>query len=302
MESIFHLIEHLDFVSILFWASLILVMKFFSFFIAILMKIVWLKKLGFSRSEVLVLFLDRKSDFDLNLYLEKSSDLSIRMVDAIARKFTHFFHMLATLLIANCFISNSSLAGVSVILASLTSSLFLLYLYSKNTLLARISFGATARIRDGQQARKNYLVAQCLGFVCSIFVGTVVFLVLLSEQGISNHFLVIFSYFIFLPVSVGDALGEIVGSFSKQNIPVKGIGEINRKSTTGTIAVFLGSFVSLVWVTYVFHLSLNYYFLALLVSTATTIVELKSPRSTDSFFIPAVNTLICLAWYLFLIA
>ena len=237
-RNISSLLEHFDGISILFWLSLILMAKFFVFFLSAILKMVWLERLNFSKTEIVFFFSQRKTNFDLNSYIQKSSDRSLRLVDAIPRKLTHFFSSLANLLIVHHFIVSSALAGVSIALASLTFSVILLFLYSRDTLLARIIFGATSRIRDGKEGRKNYLVAQWLGFFCSIFVGGVVLFHLSYKGGISDQTLIILSYFVFLPMSVGDALGEIVGSFAKQNIPVKGIGEINRKSVVGTIAVF----------------------------------------------------------------
>jgi dolichol kinase len=90
-------------------------------------------------------------------------------------------------------------------------------------------------------------------------------------------------------------LGEIIGTtWGKQKLKVWGIGQINRKSILGTVAVFLGGFVPLLIIVFFNALSWQWYWLCLALSATTTIIELVAPRGTNNFFIPVVNSIICL--------
>ncbi len=107
--------------------------------------------------------------------------------------------------------------------------------------------------------------------------------------------LAFFSFFIFLPLTIGDASGEIIGTiWGKQKLNVWGIGEINRKSVLGTFAVFLGSLLPLLLIVFYNGLPWEWYLMCLSIALTTTIVELIAPRGTDNFCIPVGNALICL--------
>ncbi len=49
-----------------------------------------------------------------------------------------------------------------------------------------------------------------------------------QSMGVSGTTIITLGQFIYIPLAIGDALGEIIGSlWGKQNIRVIGIGEIN---------------------------------------------------------------------------
>lgn len=160
-------------------------------------------------------------------------------------------------------------------------------------------YGATSRIRDGVDGRKNSFVAR----LCFIHLLPLAFIEYIAKQIVGNdNNLIFFSFFIFLPLTVGDALGEIIGTvWGKQRIRVWGIGEINRKSVLGTVSVFLGSLVSLLLIVILKGLSFQLWLLSFVVSVTTTLIELFAPRGTDNFFIPVVNALVCLMFLVFYI-
>jgi len=55
-----------------------------------------------------------------------------------------------------------------------------------------------------------------------------------------------FPQVVLLPLTFGDALGEVIGTpFGRHRFKVRGLGEINQKSLEGCVAVFLGSLVPL---------------------------------------------------------
>jgi dolichol kinase len=111
----------------------------------------------------------------------------------------------------------------------------------------------------------------------------------------NSHNLLFFPAFVFLPLTIGDALGEIIGTiWGKQKLRVWGIGQINRKSLLGTMAVFLGSLLPLMFIVVSASLSLKWWVLCFCVAITTTVIELIAPRSTDNFFIPVGNALVCL--------
>jgi dolichol kinase len=166
--------------------------------------------------------------------------------------------------------------------------------YSSNKIigLAGLLYGASSRIRDGVYGRKNLLVAR-LSFLNLL---PLMFIDSLARNQVSDPInLVFFSFFIFLPLTIGDALGEIIGTiWGKQKLRVWGVGEINRKSLLGTASVFLGSLLPLLLIVFFNGLPWSWWLMCLSIAIITTIVELISPRGTDNFFIPLGNALVCL--------
>lgn len=80
-----------------------------------------------------------------------------------------------------------------------------------------------------------------------------------------------------------------------------GIGEINKKTVEGTVAVFLSSFLSLL---VVYHMLVspgtemfeyNYVYTFFYHAVISMIVEVAAPRSTDNFFLQTFGLYILLA-------
>ena len=106
------------------------------------------------------------------------------------------------------------------------------------------------------------------------------------------------------PLIWGDTFGEVIGSFfGRHEFSVIGIGEINKKTVEGTIAVFLSSFFSLLLVyhclveTDVQLFYLNPVITCFYHAIVSMIVEVAAPRSTDNFFLQTMGLYILLVSY-----
>jgi dolichol kinase len=96
---------------------------------------------------------------------------------------------------------------------------------------------------------------------------------------------------------VTDALAEIGGSiFGRQNIRVRGIGDVNRKSIAGVVSGLAGCLILCVGIVVANNLSGAWIALAVIISVSNTALELFSPRGTDDFTMATANALICWAF------
>lgn len=241
-----------------------------------------------------LIFSNRKQDFDLKYFVDKYGDKKLRIVDGLSRKLLHIVTGCWRLAILNLVIKDTQISfKVTVIFQVIAVCLFMIS-YSSNKVfgLAGIIYGATSRIRDGIYGRKNIFVAQ-FSFL-SLFP-----LILLEDFAINGladvSYLLLLPSLIFLPITIGDALGEIIGTiWGKQKLRVWGIGEINRKSLLGTGSVFVGSLVPLLLVVFFNALPWQWWLMCFSIACMTTLVELVAPRGTDNFCIPLGNALVCL--------
>ena len=255
-----------------------------------------LRRIGMSLVECRSVFSNRKNNFSLSNLIAKYGDRSLRIVDGLPRKLSHFTVGFWQIFIFNFFIQDTYIG----LIGTLSYQIILLSLYvisySSNKVygLSGILYGSDARIRDGIYGRKNALVVK-LAFLNLL---PLYFIEYLARDNLADSAnLLLFPSFVFLPLTIGDALGEIIGAtWGKQKLRVWGIGEINRKSVLGTISVFLGSLLPLMWVVAFKGLSLPWWLLCWAVAIATTVVELVSPRGTDNFFIPLGNAMVCLVF------
>ena len=155
----------------------------------------------------------------------------------------------------------------------------------------RYLFGASDRIGDGRLAKHNAMtasVAMTLGIVTSYTIGQTT--IRAADFGIASEFVI-------LPLTFGDALGEIVGTpFGRHGFNVVGFGEVNRKSVEGCVAVFFGSCIPCLVACTITEVESETWALPFIVATATTFVETVSFRSTDNFTIPFVNSAIVVLW------
>ena len=259
-----------------------------------------LKYLGLPLPERKVIYSNRKKNFDLEYFMHRYSDRNLRIVDGLSRKLLHFTTTGLQLAVLSFVVQDTQVAIQAVLAFQLTLVFLGIVSYSSNKILglAGIMYGATSRIRDGVEGRKNVFVAR-LSFLAMLPLALIDHI---AQQHVENkEDLVIFSLFVFLPLTIGDALGEIIGTiWGKQKLRVWGIGQINRKSVLGTVSVFLGGFLPLLLITSLNGLSFQWYLLGFAVSATTTVVELVAPRGTDNLFIPIGNGLICLLFIIYL--
>lgn len=253
-----------------------------------------LSRLGVPVKEREIIFSSRKTNFNLAYFVSNYGDRNLRIVDGLSRKLLHIVSGFWHLAFLNLVIRDTRIAWQAAFVKSLIVIALCSISYSSNKVfsIAGVMYGATSRIRDGVDGRKNFFIAQ-LAF---LNLYALVFIEYIARNNINNKDnLIFFSVFIFIPLIVGDALGEIIGTiWGKQRIRVWGVGQINRKSLLGTASVFFGSLLPLLLIVYLNNLSFHWWLLCLFVSATTTIVELVAPRSTDNFFIPISNALVCL--------
>lgn len=260
-----------------------------------------LSRLGVTEKDKEVIFSNRQTNFNLAYFIDNYGDRNLRIADGLSRKLLHVFSGLWHLAFLNLIIKDTRIAWQAAFIKSLIIIALCSLSYSSNKLfgLAGVMYGATSRVRDGVDGRKNFFIAQ-LAF---LNLYALVFIEYIARNNIVNKGnLIFFSLFIFLPLIVGDALGEIIGTiWGKQKIRVLGVGQINRKSVLGTVSVFLGSLLPLWLIVSLNNLSLQWWLLCFGVAATTTIIELIAPRSTDNFFIPIGNALICLIFAVYFI-
>jgi len=143
------------------------------------------------------------------------------------------------------------------------------------------------RIRDGQYGRFNQVVVNFWAYCARI-----IMMIMLTGQNYdetTNRALIAIAM---QPLIWGDTFGEMIGSFfGKREFNVLGIGEVNKKTVEGTLAVFLSSFLALNVVYWWFvptNVQLFKYgtiFTLFYHSIISTVVEVGAPRSTDNFFL-----------------
>lgn len=169
-------------------------------------------------------------------------------------------------------------------------------------------FGASDRIRDGRFGMRNAMggsVSMMWGvsFAYIITLGGLGKAVDEEEEEFVPGLWELISPIILLPLSYGDAMGEIIGTpFGGRwfwKFKVRGFGEINQKSIEGCIAVFLGSLIPcLIAVgTSSEPVAPATWVLTFAVASLTTLTETFSFRSTDNFVIPVCNAVFVVLWW-----
>ncbi|MEO1402387.1 MAG: hypothetical protein AAFV72_14255 [Cyanobacteria bacterium J06635_1] len=257
-----------------------------------------LQRLGMTSDERQLIFSNRKRNFDLDYFIYQYGDRNLRVVDGLSRKLLHITAGVWQLLILNLLIKDTHIALQATLIYQISMVILSGISYSSNKLfgLAGLLYGASSRIRDGHLGRKNLFVAR-LSFLNLLPLALID--VFARQHVIDQDGLVIFSFFVFLPLTIGDALGEMIGTiWGKQKLRVWGIGQINRKSLLGTASVFLGSLLPLLLIVAIQGLPPAWWGLCFAIATVTMIIELAAPRGTDNFFIPVGNALICLTFIL----
>jgi dolichol kinase len=164
-------------------------------------------------------------------------------------------------------------------------------------------FGAMDRIRDGRYGQRNAM-AGAVSMMYGVIGAYVVMLIGgLPEDEEVPGLLDLSAQMVLLPLTYGDAMGEIIGTplggryFWK--FAVRGFGEINQKSIEGCVAVFLGSLVaSLIAIgTLTQSVTPATWALPVALAALTTLTETFSFRSTDNFVIPLCNAAFLVCWW-----
>ena len=256
---------------------------------------------GFSKEERRQAFSSRmREPFDVRSFTTRYSERRIRIADMIGRRGRFItlaaagFYYLYVRVAGNpspefaTFFLQDNLAD-----AVITSWVFLAFYYA-NGFLAAAFYGPQSRVMDGVLARANCLLITTLWtafkFVMVPIGGR------LAAVFPPNRFATVFAL-IWGAYIVTDAMSEIGGAlFGKQKLRVRGIGDVNRKSIGGTVAGFAGALVFCLWIVGGQGLPAAWIGLAITIATASTFLELYSPRGTDDFFMATGNALICLAF------
>lgn len=259
---------------------------------------------GFSKAERRLAFSSRMHEpFDVASFTSRYSERRIRITDMIGRRgrfitlaLAGFFYLYSrvsaeqTPAFATLFLTDNLFDAV------ITSWVFLAFFHA-NGFLAAAFYGPQSRVMDGVLARANCLLITTLWTAFKFVmvpIGARLAIVYPPGQFAAVFALIWGSYI------VNDALAEVGGSlFGKQQIKVRGIGDVNRKSIGGTVSGFTGALVFCVWVVLSQGLPPAWIALAILIALSNTLLELFSPRGTDDFFMATGNALICLAFGMF---
>lgn len=269
--------------------------KFLSIGICGFLKIRYLQQHQVNSALIGQVLSNRQSGFDLALLLAEVPERTLRRSDAIGRKGIHVVFFLTSMIIVPLIALDHTTAIITGISVTTATAVAMLCLYTGDGNLSRYIYSPYARIMDGRKARLNIVVAQSLGVVQGIFLASLGYLALFDLTEATYTYALM--YAVYLPVALGDTMGEIVGAFwGKHNIPVRGIGDTNKKTIAGTVAVFSSTLLALLLVWQVFPTPPGYLGLAVSICFVSTLVELYAPRSTDSFFIPVANVAVILIW------
>ena len=224
-----------------------------------------------------------------------STEKKIRTVDGWTKKVAHTYDGLVVFVLSAVGFSSGDSSSETYSLAYAISLIYmLLYVvsYNSNGPLAWIVYGAKARVMDGFLGREN----EIFGYMFDKYMLPVSApLLLLLRHVAGDDDIVYLSWYIFMPIIVGDSVAEVVGAtWGQQRISVWGMGEINKKSWEGTFAMFLSSFLILVAVNVAFHLSWQWYIFAFVNCLVTTFIELYAYRSTDNVCMMIFSSSFCL--------
>ena len=256
---------------------------------------------GFSKEERRQAFSSRmREPFEVGALTARYSERRIRIADMIGRRgrfitlaLAGFFYLYArvaadqTPRFATMFLADNLFDAV------LTSWVFLAF-YHANGFLAAAFYGPQSRVMDGVLARANCLLITTLWTAFKFVMvplGARLAVVFPPDRFAAVFALIWGSYI------VADALAEVGGAlFGKQQIKVRGIGDVNRKSIGGTVSGFVGALVFCVWIVIAQGLPPAWIGLAVVIAVSNTALELFSPRGTDDFFMATANAVICLVF------
>jgi len=164
-------------------------------------------------------------------------------------------------------------------------------------------FGAMDRIRDGRFGQRNAM-AGAVSMMYGVLGAYIIMLIggLPEEEDVPG-LLDLSAQLVLLPLTYGDAMGEIIGTpFGGRwfwKFSVRGFGDINQKSIEGCVAVFLGglvpSFIAIGTASQ--SVTSATWALPVAIAALTTLTETFSFRSTDNFVIPLCNAAFLVCWW-----
>ncbi len=256
---------------------------------------------GFSREDRRDAFSSRMDrPYDVAALVQRYSERRIRITDMIGRRgrfitlATAGFYYLYVQVEQNQTPTFASAFFQDNLLDGLVASWIFLGLFYASGFAGAFFYGPQSRIMDGVLARANCLLISTL-WAAFKFVMVPIgaqLAAVFPKHEFAPVFALIWGSYV-----AADASAEVFGAlFGRQQIRVWGIGDVNRKSITGVVAAFLGSLALCVAVVVAHGLGTPWLFLAVVIATSNTLLELYSPRGTDDFTMATANALICLAF------
>lgn len=277
----------------------------------------WLHAYGFTTPTLDLMFSNREDESKWSLETLKSmkikpqtglfsfllpgthmtTEKKIRTVDAWTKKISHTYDGLLVFIISSESFAEGENTSETYSLAYGISLIYMiLYVlsYGDNGSLAWIIYGAKARIMDGFLGREN----EIFGYMFDKYMlPASVPLLLWLQDAAGDTRVVYLSWYIFMPIIIGDSFAEIIGStWGKQKIKVWGMGEVNTKSWEGTLAMFFSSLVILLVVNAYVGLPWPWYIFAIINCAVATAVELYAYRSTDNVCMMVFSSLLAIAF------
>jgi hypothetical protein len=238
--------------------------------------------------------------FDLPGLLSRYSERRIRIVDMIGRR-GRFITLGAAgfwFLYANIEATQSSnfttAFGHETLIDAVLLSWTAIALYRFDGFLPAAFYGSMTRVMDGALARANFLTIATLW---ALFKFTLIPIgAQLQVLYPPEHFAILFAL-IWGTYIVVDTMAEVGGSlYGTMNIPVRGVGEVNRKSIGGTVTGLVCGLAFAVGIVLASGLPAAFIALAVTLACASTALELLSPRGTDDFTMATGNALIVWAF------
>jgi hypothetical protein len=238
--------------------------------------------------------------FDLLGLLSRYSERRIRIVDMIGRR-GRFITLGAAgfwFLYANIKATQSATFttafGHETLIDAVVLSWIAIALFRFDGFLPAAFYGSMTRVMDGALARANFLTIATLW---SLFKFTLIPIgAQLRTLYPPEQFAILFAL-IWGTYMVVDTMSEVGGSlYGTMKIPVRGVGEVNRKSVAGTVTGLVCGLAFSVGVVLANGLPAGFIALAIVLACASSALELFSPRGTDDFTMATGNALIVWAF------
>jgi hypothetical protein len=249
-----------------------------------------------SREDRRTVFSSRMSEpFDLPGLLARYSERRIRIVDMIGRR-GRFISLVAVIfyfLYANIAAHRTGNFTSAFTAETLLDAVFLnwlsIALFYRNGFVAALFFGAQTRIMDGALGRANFLTIVTL---CAMFKFTLIPIgAQLQTLYPPEQFAILFAL-IWGTYLIVDTMAEVGGSlYGTMKIPVRGVGETNRKSIGGTVTGLVSGLAFAINLVLANDLPTGFLAMAVVLAVASSALELFSPRGTDDFTMATGNAL-----------
>eukprot|EP00762_Andalucia_godoyi_P002461 ANDGO_02762.mRNA.1 hypothetical protein EMIHUDRAFT_445288 len=260
---------------------------------------IWLlRRNNFTEEEIRSIVQHRNKEFPLAEMRSRHTSHCLRVCDGIPRKLNHVFTTFFNLFFVSFAITDNSVRIQTAIVGQVLNIIVSALVYRSDGWIASSPFfGSSSRIRDGRWGRLNLMIVRVVGLTALLMV-TSIFSFLQDDVDKTRQSLVI--VYAYIPTACGDAAGEVIGSlFGKIEFKVWGIGEVNRKTVEGTTAVFLFSIVPMLIVSCIYEVddfTIYRFWLILIMSVVSTVLEVISPRGTDNWTLPTANAAIAYLW------